>query len=159
VFLLFAPHIGISATSKLGWYTRDGQTQESTACGAAVGALNHCTSGKHVPTTQELGASADDYQMQYIITEVSKRLNIIEANDTEDEKQAALAKQMFEIAKENIDRVVNTEFGTKGISKLVILGGIQINMPAPMTDYFQPLMFEIRIDGEETVDLLSLIGV
>jgi hypothetical protein len=39
IILLFAPHVGIQSTGKVGYVKRDGQDEPSTACGAAIGAL------------------------------------------------------------------------------------------------------------------------
>ena len=48
------------------------------ACGAACAALSHCLAGKHIPTCSELGADPFDYQQQYIVSELSKRIpNIV----------------------------------------------------------------------------------
>jgi len=55
-----------------------------------------------------------------------------------------------------VEHIVHTDFGIgsgkKG--KLILVGGIQINMPYPMMDLFYPLLFEIRSHNEPTVDLL-----
>ena len=38
IFILFAPHVGISETLQVGKYTREGQScREGAACGAAIG--------------------------------------------------------------------------------------------------------------------------
>ena len=38
--------------------------------------------------------------------------------------------------------------------RLIILGGVQINMPRPMPDFFMPIKFEIRQHGKDTIDLM-----
>ena len=47
-----------------------------------------------------------------------------------------------------VNKVVNPDFAPPGPDgkrgKLILLGGIQVNMPHPMKDFFQPLMFEAR---------------
>jgi len=47
------------------------------------------------------------------------------------------------------------EGGAAKCGKVALLGGIQINMPEPMHDYFQPLLFQIRCKGEPTIDLME----
>lgn len=132
LFILFASHIGLSETYKFGQYSRRGQSNEGSACGAAVGALKHCVACKPIPTHQSLGANPYDYQMCYLISEVSKKLDTIKTKETENAKQAELAKQMFEIAREFLDKIVSLKFGSK-FSNLILLGGVQINMPGPQT--------------------------
>ena len=39
--------------------------------------------------------------------------------------------------------------------KLILIGGVQINMPGSMPDLFEPMMFEIRELEKPTVNLLS----
>ena len=40
IFVLFAPHCGVSREGLCGYYHRHGQRELTTACGAAIGALN-----------------------------------------------------------------------------------------------------------------------
>ena len=39
--------------------------------------------------------------------------------------------------------------------RLILLGGIQINMPYPLEDHFLPLLFESRISDKPSQCLLS----
>jgi hypothetical protein len=39
--------------------------------------------------------------------------------------------------------------------KVILLGGVQINMPGSMPDLFEPMMFEIRELGQPTISLLD----
>ena len=139
-FVLMAPHIGISQTLKLGKYTRDGQHEsESTACGAAVGALAHCECGKRMPS---LLSDELDYQMNFIIRKVNaNKKKILKNAKTEDEKMRALVHEIWRIGMDTmLDDIVHAHFGGEN-SKLVVLTGIQINMPRPFEDMFQPLSF------------------
>ena len=54
--------------------------------------------------------------------------------------------------KKYLDAIVDTKFGT---GSLFILAGIQINMPEPMPDYFQPLIFERYSLGKQKMDLFQ----
>ena len=99
LFILFAPHIGICRGCHLGRYSRDGQTHEGTACGAAVAAFQHCRSGGFIPDAPYLGANPYDYQMQYFISEISKRVQYFNDSKSDNENQAELARQMYNIVK------------------------------------------------------------
>ena len=58
---------------------------------------------------------------------------------------------MFDIVRAFIEQIAhNLPQG-----KLVLLGGIQINMPKPSEDFFHPILFEERRDGK-VVDLMPL---
>jgi hypothetical protein len=41
--------------------------------------------------------------------------------------------------------------------KIVLLGGIQINVKRPCEDFFETLMFEVYEKGVKTIDLLQAI--
>ena len=53
-----------------------------------------------------------------------------------------------------MENIISTKFGGPN-SKLILLGGIQINMPDPMPDYFQPRIFQIRNRDGSVMDLLD----
>ena len=48
--------------------------------------------------------------------------------------------------------IVNTDFGS---GHLVLLGGVQINLPYPYEDHFEPLLFRVLAKGAAPRDLLS----
>ena len=82
-----------------------------------------------------LGANPYDYQSNFLISEISKRLDIIKAQETDNEKNSMLANQMFEISKEFMNKIVTLNFGSV-YSNLILLGGIQINMPGQQNGNF-----------------------
>lgn len=148
---MMAPHVGLDDTCNLGKYSREGQTHSGTACGAAIGALVHCCSGKPLPSLLD---NPDDYQMAYLMHRIAQRKDKILENSDMNSKQAALAMETHSIAKEMLDKIVNVEFGS-ATSTLVILTGIQINMPKPFDDYFQPLNFYILDKQGRKIDLFE----
>lgn len=152
-FVLMAPHIGLSLDNELGKFSRFRQTNSGAACGAAVGAYAHCCAGKAVPNQVE---SFEDSQMAYIIAEIHKRMETIQgAGDGDDNsQQAMLARQTYEIAKNMLDHIVDVDFGGNE-SSLVVLTGVQINMPRPFVDFFQPLSFERHTKEGQVEDLFE----
>lgn len=83
LFILFAPHIGVSDSGELGKYTRKGQVgHDGTACGAACGALKYCEDCKmkadagevEVKEVKKLGEMYADYQEEFIIAQVTWRV-------------------------------------------------------------------------------------
>lgn len=61
---------------------------------------------------------------------------------------------MFELARDYIMKICLTD-SIKG--KVILCGGIQINMSKPCEDFFEPLMFEVYEKGVKTMDLLQVI--
>lgn len=106
--------------------------------------MNYCLSCKPLPTNEDLGADPYDYQSNFLILEISKRLDTIKAQATENEKYTELAHQMFEISKDFMNKIVNLNFGSS-YSNLILLGGIQINMPGQQNGRLSCwcVMFEI----------------
>jgi len=151
LFIIFAPHIGISPELKLGEFSREGQSHAGAACGAAVGALNYCRTCKTTGAKPE--ADFADYQMSFLKAEIMKRADNIIGCGSANEEQRELVYEVYEICQDFMDRIVHTHFGKKG--KLILLGGIQINMPRPLCDFFQPILFECREQGKETIDLFE----
>eukprot|EP00747_Dinoflagellata_sp_TGD_P061666 gnl/TRDRNA2_/TRDRNA2_152628_c2_seq2.p1 gnl/TRDRNA2_/TRDRNA2_152628_c2~~gnl/TRDRNA2_/TRDRNA2_152628_c2_seq2.p1 ORF type:complete len:128 (-),score=34.38 gnl/TRDRNA2_/TRDRNA2_152628_c2_seq2:150-482(-) len=64
---------------------------------------------------------------------------------------AELAKVAYEAVLKTIKAIVNTNFGP---GLLVLVGGIQINMPKGYPDYFMPLHFTIQRRSSSPEDLL-----
>lgn len=153
LFVLMAPHIGVTTKCELGKYSRDGKYENDSACGAAVGAFGICCSKpKHELPELLSPANSSDYQMNYIISEVSKRLDRITVKEDPNERQVELVSSCYDIAKKMLDEILNTHFGS---GKLFVLCGVQINMPRPMSDYFQPRAFYVLQANKPTVDLFD----
>ena len=141
--VLMAPHIGIDDHGKFGAYSRYGQSHSGSCCGAAVGAYSHCCSGKDIP---DLAVDPEDYQFNYIINQVHKHMDKV-VGETECAKQASLARLMHTVASDLLSKCVSVDFGSEK-STLVVLTGIQINMPRLFDDFFLPVDFFImKKDG------------
>jgi len=150
-FILMAPHIGLDSALNLGKYDREGQISSGAACGAAIGALCHCEASKPLPNLMSVD---DDYQMSYIIHKLNEAEGTLLAEEDANSRQALLAAQMHEIATAMLNKIVTLDFGGPN-STLTILTGIQINMPDPLEDYFQPLSFYTKDKVQGDIDLFE----
>jgi hypothetical protein len=145
VLVLFGPHIAISNEGELCKILRVGQSQKSGACGAVLAAYAACCKGE----AREFDPS--DMQQSWLEQKVQKSLPKIK-NASEPMKE--LVNVAYESVKGNILEIVNNNFGD---GHLVLVGGIQINLPAPYRDHFFPLHFTLkRKDGTE-LDLLKRV--
>jgi len=149
-FLLMAPHIGLDCENKFGKCTTlDDVTRSNSeyCCRAAVTALNYCCSAR--PLAKNLTDHPEDYQMNYMTQLVDRRKDLFADESDENTRMSDLAKNMHAIAKNMLDKIVNPFFGGPE-STLVILTGIQINMPKPFEDFFQPRQFYVlKKDGKK----------
>jgi len=150
VFILFGPHIAVSDAGELGKYLRLGQRNHSGACGAVLAAYGSCCNGE-VDIGIENGYKWDplDLQQSWLRDKIARRIDAIRADP---EPLAKLINVAFEAVKEKLLAIVNHNFGN---GKLVLLGGIQINMPSPFRDQFQPLFFQASSRETGPQDLLS----
>jgi len=67
---------------------------------------------------------------------------------------AATCYAIYDIVREFIMKISLTSDFT---GKIILLGGIQINMKRPCEDFFETLMFEVYEKGAKTMDLLQSI--
>jgi len=148
VLIVFGPHVALSPKGEVGKYLREGQTNESSACGACIGAYNACCSAKD-PSDMAKEIDVADSQMCWIKQQIAPHAKDIEKSAN---PMAKLAFVSYDTVNEMMLKVVNTDFGS---GYLVLLGGIQINMPSPCAEHFLPLIFEARQEGKETINLLE----
>lgn len=135
IIILFGPHVGITEDGQVGMVHREGQKAASTACGALVAAYNSCIAGERICRESH----KHDLQQLYLKESIEPRVQDIK---TTPEPMAALAVHGYEIVKEALDDVVSKK--VPGGGNMVLIGGIQINMPARFEDHFFPLKFDIR---------------
>lgn len=131
IVILFAPHVGIGSDGRVGRVRRDGQSEDSTCCGAAVAAY----SGDYDPA-----ALLDEFDpTQGIIRcEIGKWKERISADVNPDR---ALVYANYHAVREYLRSIMSAP--EKVCKMLVVLGGIMVNLPAPFEDRFVPLTFQV----------------
>jgi len=145
ILVAFGPHVGISEEGEVGKIERNGQASVSSACGAVIGAYNACQSGW---TTGSIDESSYDMQMDFCKREIEPHADAIAKTEN---PMAALSHQSYHMVKDSMFSSVNTKFGN---GYLCLLGGVQVNMPPGIPDHFYPVTFELRREGEPTIDLI-----
>jgi hypothetical protein len=88
-------------------------------------------------------------QFSYIIQKMKPKYAQIAAHPN---PQAGIAYAMFEIARDHLLSIVGPFQG----GKVILCGGIQINMPKPCDDYFETHFFKVYQDGREVQDLMHV---
>merc|ERR1712107_455386 len=120
IIVMFGPHVAISETGEVGMCLRAGQSGESTACGAVIGAYNACQMG--FDPSEDSGASYD-MQMDWIKRQIAPHVGGIARSEN---PMASLSHQSYQMVKDSIMECVNNDFGS---GYLCLIGGIQINLP------------------------------
>lgn len=149
--VVFGPHVGIDSTGTIGTVERRGRKSGGACCGSATAAANFVAQQQqqqkqkqddHANTmTTTSMMDPVDAQQQFVnnlLLPHGERLE--QANN----KSSELPMALFDAQQELIQRIV-----AKGCSKvadgnIAVVGGIQINTPEGMSDYFLPLQFELR---------------
>jgi len=143
VFVLFGPHIGFSPQGGPGKFLRIGQGQASTSCGAVIAAYNQLTAPQGTPDDpQDLQQNWLRARLKQHCPELAKSKNVM----------VDLVLKAYQEIEKEIFAIANTDFGP---GKLILLGGIQINMPYPSPGFFLPLHFSSRSSSTTPKNLLA----
>jgi Limiting CO2-inducible proteins B/C beta carbonyic anhydrases len=154
--VVYGPHVGVDSEGNIGTVNRRGRKHGGACCGSAAAAAGHV----HNLYCQSTDASAVavaitdplDAQQQFVnqlLLPYAQRLE--EAND----KSVELPKAMFEAQNELLQRIVAQGCcNVGGQGRIAMVGGVQINTPPGMQDYFLPLSFELRNNKGELIENL-----
>mmetsp|Transcript_15611 Transcript_15611/g.27898 ORF Transcript_15611/g.27898 Transcript_15611/m.27898 type:complete len:190 (-) Transcript_15611:58-627(-) len=158
--VLFGPHVGVDSTGVVGKIDRRGMANSGACCGSAVAALKNAQAVLNSEEGFESGLKLDcflDAQQQWVAHELldeGRGERVVAAANP----QAMLPRALFEAQKTAMHKIIaaaapgNVPEGTT----IAVVGGIQINTPAGVSDFFLPLVFELRnADGTLIKDLLA----
>lgn len=154
--IVYGPHVGVDSDGLVGKVDRRGKSKSGSCCGSAVAASKYVTAvyrgdvEKVRPSTEMTDAQ------QYYVS--SSLLPYGERIAKASEPMVELPYATFELIDAMMEQIVKKS-GPKvvGYGKIAMLGGIQINTPKGMSDYFLPLRFDIREkDGFVIEDLMWL---
>ena len=151
ILVLIGPHVGIDKDGNVGKVTRKGQHGSSSACGAAIGALAALEADRSAANFKN---GYEDHQMDAIKHFLEPHVDELQETDN---KQAALAYKMYDIAMDFLERIIHLNWMGNG-SKLVIVGGIMINCDEEGSDRFLPLKFISRTQTREVDHFRKAFG-
>jgi hypothetical protein len=148
LFVLYAPHVGMSPQGEVGKMLRDGQNKLTTNCGAAIAAYEEILK-KGSKAVTDSGESSYD-MMTHLLRALRDARNL----QKKPNPMASLARKMFEIADKNMRDITNHGYGS---GWLALLGGIQINLSSPLSSVFLPMKFTIAKAGVDQIDLMPAL--
>lgn len=153
--VVYGPHVGVDSYGSIGTVNRRGRAKGGSCCGSAAAALGKIRKGAMVPSVvDELPATDSlDAQQAYVNSQLSP---YAERLLSADDRNVELPYALYDAQKNMMDSIVNKGAGAmEGSGNIALLGGIQINTPDGISDYFLPLNFEIRnSQGKKIKDLL-----
>lgn len=155
--VVFGPHVGVDSTGKVGTVERRGRGNGGACCGSAVAACGYVSSvhagevSKHGPPTDPI-----DAQQNFVGNMLLPYAAYLEQASN---KMAELPYALFDAQKKMMHRIIQAGAGcVGGDGKISVLGGIQINTPDGVPDYFLPLSFEVFDNkGTKMEDLSSAL--
>ena len=155
--VVYGPHVGIDTDGTVGKVNRSGRAASGACCGSAAAAAGYVkcviadeSQKKSAPADVEDVVDAQQTYVGNLLLPHGERLE--KAADPAVELPAAL----FDAQDSLMKKIVGQACGETHGGKIALLGGIQINTPPGMEEYFLPKVFEIRDDKNNT--LANLIG-
>jgi hypothetical protein len=144
--VVYGPHVGVDSMGSVGTVNRRGRAKGGSCCGSAAAALGKIRKGAMVP--QGVDGSAPpmidsiDLQQAYVEANLAPYADRLLAAD---DRNIELPYALYDAQKKMMDGIVaKGASAMEGNGYIAMLGGIQINTPDGISDYFLPLSFELR---------------
>jgi len=100
-------------------------------------------------------SSFREHQMNYIMNQLSPRMDGLNAIKDNNQRMASLTYEMWAMVEEYMNDIANTDWMNNAHSKMFTLGGVMINTDGDMTDLFLPLRFGYKTSNGKYVDLMQ----
>jgi len=140
--ICYGPHVGVSSTGVVGSVERRGRDNGGVCCGSAAAACGYCLKVRNGECEKaDIFSDAFDAQQAFVgsmLLEYAER--IATAKDT----QVELPMALFDAQRKMMTSIISKGCGNvAGEGKIAVIGGIQINTPPDVSDYFMPVQFDI----------------
>jgi hypothetical protein len=144
--VVYGPHVGIDDMGAVGTVNRRGRVKGGACCGSAAAALGKIRKGAMVPSTADGSAppmiDSLDVQQAYVDANLAPYAERLLAAD---DRNIELPYALYDAQKKMMDGIVaKGASAMEGSGYIAMLGGIQINTPDGISDYFLPLSFDLR---------------
>ena len=140
--IIFGPHVGIDSNGNVGKINRRGRIHAGACCGSAAAAASYVSQVRRGCPKAPMPKRALDAQ-QYFVG--SMLLPHAERLARAEQAAVELPHALYDVQSELMLKIVlNGCKEVAGDGKIALLGGIQINTPGGVSDYFLPKKFEIR---------------
>jgi hypothetical protein len=139
--IVYGSHVGIDNDGNVGRLSRRGKVQSDDCCGSGVAALNYVQ--KVMKGEIESAAlPLDPIEVQqwfvgHLLLQQGDRLE--KAQDP----QVELPKALFDGQVDLIHKIVQKSGSAVATGRIALLGGIQVNTPPGLSDFFVPMKFEL----------------
>jgi hypothetical protein len=148
--IVYGPHVGVDSNGSVGTVNRRGRAKGGACCGSAAAALGKIRKGQMLPKTDEPtslptslpATNSLDAQQAYVDSQLAP---FAERLLNADERNVELPFALYDAQKAMMDSIIAKGAGSmEGNGYIATLGGIQINTPDGISDYFLPVSFDLR---------------
>ena len=158
--VVYGPHVGVDQYGTVGTVNRRGRAKGGACCGSAAAALGKIRKGAMVTPGEAKAAEglpatdSLDAQQAYVESQLAPyATRLLNADD----RNAELPYALYDAQRAMMNSIVAKGAGAlEGDGNIALMGGIQINTPDGISDYFLPLSFELwNKDGKVIKDLMA----
>jgi len=153
--VVYGPHVGVDLHGCVGKVNRRGREGSGACCGSANAALAYVEDVRSGARGE--AEIPDDYIDAQQVWIQKTLLEYGEQIEKADEKYVELPNALFTCQDKFMKRIVDKAAGeVAGEGKIALLGGIQINTPAGVPEFFLPKKFDLLNNkGEVVASLLE----
>lgn len=154
--VVYGPHVGVDKLGNAGTVDRRGKEKGGTCCGSAVAAAGYIekVAKGEIQAGPSTTSEPNDAQQLFV---GNMLLPYAERLQTANDPMVELPYATFEPLDTLMEKIVAKGCSkVGGDGKIALLGGLQINTPEGMSDYFLPLKFEIRDNSNKLIDNLMI---
>jgi hypothetical protein len=150
--IVYGPHVGVDSAGKIGTVDRRGCENGSTCCTSGIAAAEYIKDVRLGRAKVEAPTDPMDAQQAYVCDML---LPYSDQLDRAENPMIELPFALFQAQDLLMKRLVARGCQrSKGWKKIALLGGIQVNTPEGVSDYFLPLRFDLITNGREDVQNL-----
>lgn len=151
--IIYGPHVGIDSEGNVGKVNRRGRPGSGACCGSATAAAGYVKSVKSGAIKKyDVPTDTDDAQQVWVSNLLLPHVDrLLSATNEAAELPLCLYKSQDGL----MNNIVSSMCGeVAGMGKIALLGGIQINTPDGVPDFFLPLRFEVKDNKGKTIENL-----
>jgi hypothetical protein len=142
-FLVYGPHVGVDSKGTVGTVERRARDVGGACCGSATAACGHVLSVRGGANPQDGSApSILDAQQANVGTLLMPYADRLAAASA-DTLQVELSFSLQDAQQKLIETIISNGASNVTNGMIAVLGGVQINTPPEMEDYYWPKHFDL----------------
>lgn len=158
--VVFGPHVGVDSSGAVGKVNRRGLSASGACCGSAAAALGNARKVLKSGESPNAPKPADflDAQQAWVAHSLLDVPGRAERVVGAPNPNAQLPRALFEAQNKAMHQIIETAApgNVPDGTTIALVGGIQINTPDGVSDFFLPQVFKLlTADGELIKDLLA----